>query len=413
MTGTSPAERPRRHLAFLPYPSYGHTMPVIAVLSELVARGHRVTCFASEEFAERVRATGAEVRLYEPPLSTASPPEVIDADESARSALRLLESSTAVMPAIEAAFADGPPDAVVYDTTLWLTGRLLAAGWERPRVQVSPTFISNEHFNLSDECNEFAGEIDPKHPALAEFAARLTELVTGSGLPEEAQAELFHGHEEFTVAFLPKEFQFSAGTFDARHAFVGPTVGQRREDHAWTPPADGRPVLLVSLGTTIHGRPDFFRDCARAFADSPWHVVMALGSRVDPADLGPLPPNVEAHSWVPLSAVLAHTSVFLCQSGMGSIMESLHKGVPMVVVPHHPEQKVNAKRLAQLGLAETVRPEDASVEALQAAVTRVCEDSGMRERAQEMRRHIHAAGGAARAADVIEDRLSTRSLEHS
>jgi MGT family glycosyltransferase len=413
VTGHSTGDGPRRHLAFLPYPSYGHTMPVLAVLGELVARGHRVTCFASEEFEERIRATGAEVRLYEPPLSTASPPEVIDADESARSALRLLESSTALMPSIEAAFADGLPDAVVYDTTLWLTGRLLASRWDRPRVQVSPTFISNERFNLSDECNEFAGEIDPKHPALAEFATRLTDLVTGSGLPTEAQAELFYGHDEFTVAFLPKEFQFSGETFDERHAFVGPTAGQRREEHTWAPPGDGRPVLLVSLGTTIHSRPDFFRDCARAFADSPWHVVMALGSRVAPEDVGPLPPNVEAHSWVPLSAVLAHTSVFLCQSGMGSIMESLHKGVPMVVVPHHPEQQVNAKRLDQLGLAELVRPKDASVEALHAAVTRVAGDTAMRERVREMQRHVHAAGGAVRAADVIENRLSVRPLEHS
>ncbi|MCX4547593.1 macrolide family glycosyltransferase [Streptomyces sp. NBC_01500] len=401
---------PRRHLAFLPYPAYGHMMPVLPVVAELVARGHRVTCFATEDFEERVRATGAEVRPYDPPLSSDPPPENIDADECARAPLKLLDASTAVLPTIESCFSGGPPDAVVYDTTLWLTGRLLAARWQRPSIQLSPTFISNEHFDLSAQHQEYAGRVDPAHPAIVEFAVRLTETVGSSGLRDEQKAELFYGRREFTLAFLPREFQFAGATFDERHAFVGPTCDGRQED-GWQPPASGAPVLLVSLGTTVNNRPDFFRHCAKAFADLPWHVVLALGDRVAPGELGELPPNVEAHRWVPMGAVLAHASVFLCQSGMGSIMESLYAGVPMVVVPHHPEQHVNARRLTELGLAEVVQRDEVSPEALRDAVARVAGDSGMRERVRDMRQHVRAAGGARRAADVIEERLRTASLE--
>ncbi|MDQ1025105.1 MGT family glycosyltransferase [Streptomyces umbrinus] len=414
MTDASHRQLPGRlgHFAFLPYPAYGHMVPVLPVVAELVARGHRVTCFTTEEFMERVHATGADARPYDPPLSSDPPPDLIDADECARAPLKLLDASTAVLPAIESCFADGPPDAVVYDTTLWLTGRLLAARWGRPSVQLSPTFISNEHFNLSERHQEFAGQIDPAHPAIVEFAKRLTEIVTGSGLAEEQQDELFYGHEEFTVAFVPKAFQFAGDTFDERHVFVGPTAAAG-EDEAWRPPSDGRPVLLVSLGTTVNNRPDFFRQCVAAFADLPWHIVLALGKRVSPAELGPLPPHVEAHPWVALSAVLPHTSVFLCQSGMGSILEGLRAGVPMVVVPHHPEQHVNAARLTELGLARVVQREEASVEALRGAVLNVADDTAMRERVAVLRRHVRSAGGAARAADAIERRLRAASLEVS
>ncbi|MCI4065605.1 glycosyl transferase [Micromonospora sp. R77] len=394
-----------RHLLFLPYPAYGHMMPVLPVLAELVTRGHRVTCFATDDFTDRVRATGAQAHPYEPPPPSDPPPDVIDADECARAPLKLLKASLAVLPTIEARL-DGPPDAVVYDTTLWLTGRLLAARWGRPSIQLSPTFVSNDHFNLSDHHQDYAGQVDRSHPAVVEFAARLTEAVTGSGLPEQQQVELFHGREEFTLAFLPREFQFAGDTFDERHVFVGPT-GQTDDGPGWQPPADGTPVLLVSLGTTVNNRPDFFRDCVRAFAGLPWHVVIALGARVDPAELGELPPNVEAHRWVPLRSVLAHASVFLCQSGMGSIMESLHAGVPMVVVPHHPEQHVNARRLTDLGLALVVQREEASAEALRDAVDRVAADTGMRDRVHRMREHVRAAGGAALAADAVEQRLRT------
>ncbi|MFI1017860.1 macrolide family glycosyltransferase [Streptomyces sp. NPDC020965] len=406
MTGTP------RHLMFLPYPAYGHMVPTLPVVAELVARGHRVTCYTTEEFEPRVRATGALPRRYGAHLSSAPPPDVVDADEAAQSALRLLDANTALLPSIESAFAGGAPDAVVYDTTLWLSGRLLAARWRRPSIQLSPTFVSNEHFSLPDRTQKFSGRVDPAHPALASFATRLTEAITGSGLRAEQQSELFHGHQEFTVAFLPRRFQIAGETFDGRHAFVGPTVDGSAET-PWQPPANGAPVLLVSLGTTVNNRPDFFRQCVRAFADLPWHTVLALGNRVAVEELGPLPPNVEAHRWVPLGAVLEHASVFLCQSGMGGIMAGLRAGVPLVVVPHHPEQHVNAERLAELGLAGVVQREEASPEALRAAVTRVAGDTGMRERVGRMRDDVRAAGGASRAAEVIEERLRALSGEAS
>jgi MGT family glycosyltransferase len=411
MTAAIRPDTPRsRHIAFLPYPAYGHMLPELPVAAELVARGHRVTCFATEEFVGRARATGAEVRRYDPPLSSDPPPDVVDADDCARAPLKLLKASTAVLPAIEACFADQAPDAVVYDTTLWLTGRVLARLWGRPSIQVSPTFISNEHFSLADEHLDVAGRVDPAHPAIVEFSDRLKEIAEGIGLPEEQQAELFHGREEFTIAFVPKEFQFAGNTFNDRHVFVGPTT-EESDGAGWRPPPDGRPVLLVSLGTTVNNHPDFFRRCVEAFADLPWHTVFALGNRIAPAELGPLPPNVEAHSWVPLAAVLRHTSVFLCQSGMGSILEALRAAVPMVVVPHHPEQHINAQRLTGLGLARVVRREEVSVETLRGAVQDVAGDAAMRASLRDMARHVRSAGGAARAADAIERRLGAVTVD--
>jgi len=401
-----------RHLAFLPYPAYGHMMPALPVIAELVARGHRVSCFTNAEFTGKVAATGASALLYDPPLSSDPPPDIIDADECARAPLKLLNASTAVLPSIESTFTHGPPDAVVYDTTLWLTGRLLAARWHRPSIQLSPTFVSNEYFSLSSEHERYTGRVDPDHPAITEFTHRLTEVISGSGLPEDRQAELFLGHEEFTVAFLPRAFQFAGETFDEHHVFVGPTA-DRHDDTTWPAPPGGAPQLLVSLGTTVNNRPGFFRQCVTAFAELPWHTVLALGGRVDVAELGPLPANVEAHQWVPMPAALAQTSALLCQSGMGSIMQALRAGVPMVVVPHHPEQHVNAHRLSEFGLARVVQREDVTPETLRAAVLDVAVDAGMRGRVRAMQQQVRSAGGATRAADVIEQRLRAVSMETS
>lgn len=89
---------------------------------------------------------------------------------------------------------------------------------------------------------------------------------------------------------------------------------------------------------------------AEAFAGLDWHLVMAIGDRTDPAALGPLPPNAEVHRWVPQRAVLSHASLVIHHGGMATTMESLHHGVPSLVVPRLPEQAANARRLRDLGL---------------------------------------------------------------
>ncbi|MFD2349933.1 glycosyltransferase [Nonomuraea ferruginea] len=122
-------------------------------------------------------------------------------------------------------------------------------------------------------------------------------------------------------------------TFGERFAFVGPCLGERAFLSGWEPPGDGLPVALLSFGTVASGRPDLVRTCVRAFAELPWHGVVTLGDGMDPAELGPLPPTIEVRRWVSHLRVLEHASVAVTHGGMGTAMEALYWGCPMVVVP--------------------------------------------------------------------------------
>jgi MGT family glycosyltransferase len=292
-----------------------------------------------------------------------------------------------------------PPDAVVFDTTLWAPSRVLAAKWRRPAIQVIPTMASNEHFSVAEKLAELSTPLDPGHPALVRYGERLVEHAAAYGVAPEA----FGGTGELNIVTIPREFQVFGETFGDDHLFVGPCLGE--ESGQWTPPADGRPVALVSLGTTVNEQPGFFRHCVRAFAGSGWRVVLSLGDRVRPADLGTLPPDIEAHAWIPHGAVLRHAAVFVCQGGMGSVQEALHHGVPMVVIPHHPEQRANADRIAELGLGRTLHRHTVSADHVRAAVTAVDADTALRARVLGMRDHLRASGGAARAAGAIRDHV--------
>jgi demethyllactenocin mycarosyltransferase len=130
--------------------------------------------------------------------------------------------------------------------------------------------------------------------------------------------------------------------------------------------------------------------------------VIAHSGGVTDAELGPLPPAVEAHAFVPQADVLAHSAAFVNHGGMGTVMESLHAGVPMVVVPQIAEHRATADRVVRLGLGARLDRERVSAETVREAVEFVAAHSS----AAAMREEIRRAGGAPAAADVIEKALA-------
>ncbi len=386
-------------MLFALYPAFGHTLPMVPIIDRLVRRGCRVTATTGPAFADRVRAAGAEPVMYTTHLSTSPPPDWMPPDELATRTLQYLEEILTIAPALEQS-CPVPPDAVVFDTTLWAPSRVLAAKWRRPAVQIVPTFASNEHFSVAEKLGELSTPIDPAHPALARFGERLAEHAADHGIPAPRIGEVYSGAGELNVVTIPREFQVHGETFGDDHLFVGPCLGE--DPREWEPPSGGRPVALISLGTTVNEQPEFFRQCAKAFTGSGWHVVLSLGGRVKPEDLGPLPAEVEAHDWIPHGDVLRHASMFVCQGGMGSVQEALNHGVPMVVIPHHPEQRANADHIAELGLGSVLHRHTVTGEQVREAVAAVHADTALRARVLSMRDHIRAAGGADRAAEAIE-----------
>ncbi|MFF4607336.1 macrolide family glycosyltransferase [Streptomyces sp. NPDC001339] len=393
-----------KHIALLNIPAHGHVNPTLAMAEELVRRGHRVTYATTEEFAPTVARTGADVLLYESTLEPKPSTEAPPAEFAAWLPLVLIMESARTLPEFEKHFADDLPDLLLYDRTLYLTGRVLAQKWNRPAAQLFPSFAYNENVTL-DTITGDGGGVDDDHPARVAFREHLRELARTHEVPPIPPEHFFTSPEDFAVAFVPKEFQPGGDTFGDDFAFVGPCLGDRAFQGSWQPPASGEPVLLVSLGTAFNDRPEFFRTCVAAFSGVPWHVVLSVGG-VDPAELGEVPPNIEVHPRVPQLAVLEKASVFVTHSGMGSTMESLHYGTPMVTLPQTVEQAAIAHRVAELGLGTGLPEGGITAEGLRAAVLGLASDAAVRERVRAMGERVRQAGGARRAADALEAYLA-------
>jgi MGT family glycosyltransferase len=393
------------HVLLMPFPAHGHVGPVLPVAAELTRRGHRVTFATTPAFADLVRAAGATPLLYRSVLAGRRLPDVFDPEYLAREPLRSMLEALATIPVIEAGFEGEPPDVVAYDVSTYAAGRVLARKWRRPAIQLFPTFASCDRFLFSRRIGErFAVGIDQAHPALTEFYAWAAELLSVHDLADVGVDELTVPSEQFNLVFLPRAFQIESESFDDRHAFVGPCFGASPPGR-WRPSGDA-PVALISLGTTSNRHPEFFRQCAAAFAELPWQAVITLGAGVSPDDVGAVASNVEVYPWLPHDAVLPYASVFVSQAGMGSVMQALAFGLPQVMIPYLPEQHFIAERAVELNLGSLIGAGDCTSLAIRESVLSVTADDCVRQSVREMRHHISESGGVARAADVVECRMS-------
>jgi MGT family glycosyltransferase len=368
-----------------------HVYPSLAVVRQLVSRGHRVRYAVGDRLAELVVSAGAEHvgwRSELPDADTAWP-------EDLGAAMQLfLDEQKLALPRLTAL---DRPDAVLFDIG-GFAGRVAAHGWGVPAVQLSPTWVAWEGYE--QDMAEFTAGLKGS-PSGRHYFADMRAWLDANEMTIDADA--FLGRPDACVVLIPRVLQPNAERVDARYVFTGPCVDASRMTGE-LPATDGdqRPLAYIALGTAYTDNPAFYRTCVEAL--TPEHrVVMATG-KVDPAALGSLPAGVSAARTQPQLDVLAHADVFVTHAGMGSAAESLWFGVPTVAVPQAVDQFTNAERLEAAGAGVQLAADEVTVDALRAAVAGALARG---PRARELRDEVRRNGGIEASADAVE-RLASR-----
>jgi MGT family glycosyltransferase len=391
-------------------PAAGHINPTLGVVDELRQRGHDVTCFSNEESRASIERTGARFVAY--------PDGIIPVEEGSDLAKRpahleplLLRCCQQLVPFAEDEIRREAPDLVLYDAYApW--GGIAARRTDVPAVTSYPMLVlAGAKLGLGF-VNTLKVLLDlvTARPATKRERNRLQETYG-----DAVRLPLLPSIGDKNIVFQSPEFQFASSVADKeRWITVGPTLDERTRDEAvWTaPPGDG-PLVFISPGTINTRSSGFFREVFKAFRDHPGRFVMFTGRSTDLRALEPFPSNfVVSSSMLPQLQILEQADAFITHGGMGSLQEALHHGVPMILIPHHLEQLVNARRVAELGAGLVLgdQPPYGRVKAaaLRRALGQVLADEGFRRRARELGDAGRAAGGARLAADELERLLPAR-----
>ncbi|MEU9708836.1 macrolide-inactivating glycosyltransferase [Streptomyces sp. NPDC047967] len=396
-------ESPRAHIAMFSIAAHGHVNPSLDVIRELVDRGHRVSYAIPASFAEKVAAVGAELVIWTSTLPTDEDPdawgtELIDNIEP------FLADAIQALPQLADAFAGDEPDLVLHDITSY-PARVLAHRWGVPAVSLWPNLVPWDGYE-KEVAEPMTAELKQSERGKA-YYARFEAWLAENGLGH-VTADDFVSRPRRGLVLIPEALQPHADRVNrAMYTFVGACQGDRADEGEWQRPAGAEKVLLVSLGSSFTKQPAFYRECVAAFGDLPgWHVVLQIGTHVDPAELGAVPGNVEVRTWVPQVAVLKQADAFITHAGAGGSQEGLATGTPMVAVPQAVDQFGNADMLQSLGVARHLPMEEADAGRLREAVLALVGDPEVAARCEHLRDRVAREGGTPRAADFIEAELA-------
>ena len=394
-------------IVFYGLPVAGHMNPALGVVQELVQRGHDVRSYATAAWAERIEAVGAiPLRYDDPSLDAMEPPE----NSLVMLSLALRVAQT-VLPGlirdIERTPAPSRPDLLMVDSTApW--GVIVARRTGLPSVTSSTTFAIN-----GPVARKVNGDLTRLLPmlwrgggALVDAMRRRGQLRRAWGVEPPDLPEIVGAPADQTIAYTSRSFQPLSHTFGPDTHFVGPVLSARRE--AWDDPLPPG-FLYVSLGTLYHRNPEFFRTAIDATRDLGQHVLLNIGTQLDPTEFRNAPAHVRVVRGAPQLAVLGRAGGFVTHGGMNSVHESLLAGVPMVVVPQAVDQFLVGDRVADVGAGIALDPRRLTAERLCSAIDTILTDPAYTAAADRVGDDLRSAGGAARAADVMETLLEQRS----
>jgi len=266
-----------------------------------------------------------------------------------------------------------------------------------------------------------AGIFGWPHETTPEALARNLQAVTGAvrfcyneGIKSYAKelgfkTDLDHPSWVFSelayITQLPKEFDFEHPLLPPQFHYTGPFhdgKGRHPVDFPWDR-LTGEPLIYASMGTIMNGRPDVFRTIAAGVANHRGtQLVLSIGDRLDPKQIGPVPSNAIIVNQAPQLELLKRASVCITHAGLNTVLESLAQGVPQLAIPVTFEQPGIAARIAAKKTGVAMSFADLTSEHLSTLLDEVLNCSIYRENARKFQEIISKTNGLALAANIVE-----------
>ncbi len=163
------------------------------------------------------------------------------------------------------------------------------------------------------------------------------------------------------------------------------------------------PTVYVTLGTVYNRNLDLFRTLLDGLRDEPLHVVVTVGTHMDPAALGPQPPNVHVHRYIPQELILPSCTAVLTHGGAGSMLGALAFGLPLLLLPQGADHYFNAERVTAAGAGIRLVPGELTADTTRKALRELLRDGSFRKAAGRIRDELGAMPDPGDVVGVLEE----------
>ena len=374
-------------ILFINLPYYGHVVPTIGLVQELIKKGCEVTYLMPFDWEEKVLESGAQFHGYKNHKQLSEQMKNAYAE-----AERIIEQY----------------DLVIYEQFFFL-GKHLSEKYNKPVVRIFTAPVTNA--KLMDAYISAKGPLSIfKYKWIRRaFTKDIVKAITKNTIDDNPLKtdnwldEIIYNPPKLNLVYTLREYQPYEEQFsDAQYKFLGPSI-YKRTLQAFDFVKGDKPVVYISLGTVLNGTVSFFQNCVDAFEREDVDVIISVGQKFQINKLKNIPSNIHIYPSVPQLKVLEMADVFVTHGGMNSISEALVYGVPMVVIPFVSDQPVNALSMEKLGVGKQLEYAQLDGEVIKDAILSVLSNSEIEDNLSKIKRRIEAAPGNAGGAEMIID----------
>jgi len=421
------------HFAVVAPALYSHFNTLSVLARELVARGHRVTFVHRPDAAAYVKdgrigfhAVGHDTHpagsLPAMLARVANPGSPLGLR---RVILDMADSTTMLCRALPSALHALRVDFLIADQ-MEAAGGLVAEGIGMPFVSVACALPVNREPGIPLPVMPFMYEDSERAFKIVEGSTRVYDWMMGPheraisteamrlglsprGKLHECLSPLAQVGQvvpgfDFPRRALPSHFHHVGPL----HAGVGAPIPSQAELGALLPPAsDTRPFVYASLGTLVSGRFGLFRRIAHACRQQGARLLVAHCGGLNETQVRALAAigDTRVHAFVPQQAVLERADAVISHAGANTVMEAIATRTPILALPIAFDHPGAAARVEYAGVGLRASPRFAGVGELSRKLRRLLDEPRFKQRMAPLADEIRQAGGAPRAADIVEAAL--------
>jgi zeaxanthin glucosyltransferase len=213
---------------------------------------------------------------------------------------------------------------------------------------------------------------------------------------------------------MPKEFDFPRIKLPSCFHYTGPFIDPSGFEPTLPPSVafpyerlNDKPLIYASLGTIQNQEKEYFEIIANACAGLDIQLLISLGGTdMNPSDYSL--PNAIGVPFAPHQQVIKKSDLVITHAGLNTVLGALAEGKPMVAIPITNEQPGISARIRRCGAGEVVPLKNLHVDSLRGIIRLVLKEDKYKHNAKQLQHAIKKAGGAKRAAEIIELAISTR-----
>lgn len=412
------------HAVFIAPPFPSHLRAHEAVAERLAADGHRVTLVGLPEMAAHIRLPElafVPVGARDYPAGSlqriiglaAAPDSLYGLISLVREMARQTDVLTAELPDI---LKDLAPDVVVADQ-MEAAGSLVAAHLGIPWISLAAALPVERDPAVPLPVLPFTYDPTPAGLGRNRAAERIHDAIMTRlhrtidrcalrlGLPPRMSlADCVSPIASVSQSIEAFEFPRSQPAPRLHH------VGPLRRSLESEPPLDlpfpdDRPTVFVSLGTLQGHRIRIFRTVAKACRRIGARCVVAHCGRLSEEEAAGIGADYVT-DFLPQRAMLERSSVVVTHAGTNTVFDALATGTPMLAIPIAFDQPGTAARIVHHGVGLRLSKRGLRVGAVAHALCRLMEEPSFWKAIHRIRGSVAAAGGAARAAEIVLSAVS-------